>query len=376
MKRFIVIALTVMVIIAGVFCLNIGAEGDEPSVVISGHNLTLENNIYIVYYLQAKNIPEGAEYGLLVWTEAQDEYTYANADYRIAPVGTQTISGVIYDRFEYQNVAAKQMADNIYAMGYINDGENITYSALDKYSVLQYAANKINTTTNAKLKALLKGMLDYGTAAQTYFGYNMDRLSNATYYTVTVEGGTLSDGTMKGLYSTGKIVTFVADIDNFDHWENPAGEIIGIDKTLKIAVSGTETYRASSNTVEKRNLLVFDYIENDNGTTDVKISVKGDVNLYGLEFKLKMDLQGMEYTGHTVVASGGDANYINGEYIVLSYASTTGKNITEDIVLMTLTLNNTENVRSAVMTVYEIDSFDESFKDENVSVVGAVYSNK
>ena len=73
-------------------------------------------------------------------------------------------------------VAAKQMADEIKAQIYINGqpaGEPATYS------VQQYCENKLTSVgTTDRLKDLLIAMLNYGTEAQRYFGYNTHNLAN------------------------------------------------------------------------------------------------------------------------------------------------------------------------------------------------------
>ena len=47
------------------------------------------------------------------------------------------------------------------------------------YSVRQYADAVLSQTTDEKLIALIRAMLDYGAAAQAYFGYNTDAPANA-----------------------------------------------------------------------------------------------------------------------------------------------------------------------------------------------------
>jgi hypothetical protein len=78
-------------------------------------------------------------------------------------------------------IAAKKMGDTRYYAAYaqLPDGTCI-YSDLYGYSPKKYAMNMLgkDSTSDAQ-KALCVAMLNYGAAAQSYFGYNTDSLMNA-----------------------------------------------------------------------------------------------------------------------------------------------------------------------------------------------------
>ena len=192
--------LTCLVLACLLFALAIVASAEAtPSATISGHNLSLKDNIYIIYYASFDNLPAGAEKGILIWTDPQADYAYGTESARLSSLG---LDGS-YEKFAYTGVSAKMMSQDIYARPYVKSGETISYGKLDKYSVLQYAYNKKGSTTMTQfgdltLGALMTEMLEYGTVAQRYFGYHMDRLANATYYQIAVVGGTLADGTRSG----------------------------------------------------------------------------------------------------------------------------------------------------------------------------------
>ncbi len=94
------------------------------------------------------------------------------------PVSAALISeknGEIRYRFTLA-LSAKEMADDVIAQMYLGDraiGDPITYS------VRQYAMNRLNKSQDEALKDVLKAMLNYGAAAQVYFGYNVEDLANA-----------------------------------------------------------------------------------------------------------------------------------------------------------------------------------------------------
>ena len=243
MKKLLIPTLALILLCATIFCIGAAAEGSEPYANIPGHNLALEDSIHIIYYVDFQNVPAGAEKGVLIWTSPQSSYTYGTQNAKLTK-STGVYSS--YLKYEFTDVAAKMMAQDIYAVAYIKDGNKITYSALDKYSVLQYAYNK---KSSSGLGALLTKMLNYGAEAQTYFNYKTDRMANGTYYQITVEGGTLTDGSTKGLYPAGAEVILTANAPEegkqFANWTNAAGEAVGTEENLTVTVTAAETYTAN-----------------------------------------------------------------------------------------------------------------------------------
>ena len=235
-KRFLLVLIAAICLLTLVLALPASAEG-EATAAVMGHNLALEDAVDIIYYVDFQNVPGGAEIGVLVWRTPQDNYTCGSEDARLSTVGKD----YGYDKFIFPGVSSKMMTQDIYAKAYIKSGDEITYSTLDKYSVLQYAYNMKGNQTilpggTATLDELLTDMLNYGATAQKHFGYKTDRLANATYYQIKAVGGTLPDGTIKGLFQAGESVTLTAAIENFDHWENEAGETVGTESTLVVIV--------------------------------------------------------------------------------------------------------------------------------------------
>ena len=69
--------LTCLVLACLLFALAIVASAEAtPSAIISGHNLSLKDNVYIVYYASFENLPTDAEKGILIWTNPQVDYAY------------------------------------------------------------------------------------------------------------------------------------------------------------------------------------------------------------------------------------------------------------------------------------------------------------
>ncbi|MBQ7172661.1 MAG: leucine-rich repeat protein [Clostridia bacterium] len=259
-KRFLLALAAVACLLILVLALPAAAEG-EATTTVMGHNLELESAVNIIYYVDFQNAPGGAETGVLVWKNQQESYVYGTEDAKLSTTGIN----YGYETFIFPGVSSKMMTQDIYAVSYIKNGDKITYSALDKYSVLQYAYNKKGDTTkiggSKTLGELLVGMLNYGTLAQQYFNYKTDRLANATYYQINVVGGTLPDTSTKGLYQPGKSVTLSSNATEFGYWVNKAGEVVGSSNPIVVTVGNSEeTFTA----VEYSQGLGF--VSNGNGT--------------------------------------------------------------------------------------------------------------
>lgn len=261
-KKIFAISAALFCVLAVCAICIIAASSSEPAPTtdIVAHNLSLEESIYIIYYVDFQNVPEGAEKGVLIWTSAQDEYSYGGENAKITNV--RNISSG-YTTYAFTGVAAKMMSQDIYAKSFVKVGDDITYGPLDKYSVLQYCYNKRNSTTTVQggtrtLGELVVDILEYGAAAQEYFGYNLDRMANADYYQIRTVGGALPDGTTSGLYKSGEQVTLTANSDDANCWEKSSGAKVGVNKTLTVTVTGDETYTAFHVDNDEPIIIVWD----------------------------------------------------------------------------------------------------------------------
>ncbi len=109
--------------------------------------------------------------GIEYTSEVIDDYVIADSSY-----GNEYV-------FEYNNIAAKEMNNKIYAVLYAEYNFNglTAISPMDEYSISKYAYNKLGkSSTKQALKVLQVDMLNYGAAAQNYFGYNTANLVNAS----------------------------------------------------------------------------------------------------------------------------------------------------------------------------------------------------
>ncbi|MBQ7624191.1 MAG: C40 family peptidase [Clostridia bacterium] len=226
------------VMIASLFPVLPAAAAATPETDIIAYNLINADNVYIAYLASFENVPSGAEKGVLVWTAPQADYTYANAEYQLSSSGKNGV----YDVFEFRHLSARKMTDDIYAVSYIKKDAQIYYGSLTKYSVLQYVYNKMGKTsssgtTSVALLEVLASMLDWGASAQRYFDYNTDRLASENFYQIKIEGGTLPDGTRRGLFKEGDSVTVTTDgTVAYPAWVDDAGLVLGNGPTLTFKV--------------------------------------------------------------------------------------------------------------------------------------------
>ncbi|MCR5811164.1 MAG: leucine-rich repeat domain-containing protein, partial [Lachnospiraceae bacterium] len=83
-------------------------------------------------------------------------------------------------KFGYAGIAAAEMGDEIHATLHAIKDDVEYISGEDVYSIKIYAYNMLSKySSNTKLCTLLVDMLNYGAAAQTYFGYNTSNLVNS-----------------------------------------------------------------------------------------------------------------------------------------------------------------------------------------------------
>jgi len=276
-KKFAWLVVAIVIVIAAIPTMMVGAEQTTPTLSIDQFNLSLKDSIYLQYAVAAEN---ASDVKLLIWTAPQDEYVKGTQSETLTHVQTLENGKLV---FQYTKLTARKMTDVVYARAYTEVEGVAYYSDVRSYSILEYIYTKLgyignSETDDAKLKDLLEKMLEYGAAAQEYQEYNLDRLATDTYYQVIVNGGTLADGTTSGLYKEGDTITLSApatkDGKPFSHWEK-AGLCISSDREYTVTVGkGPATYKAEygENAVKLTAGQVvyneaFDYEDNTNSAS-------------------------------------------------------------------------------------------------------------
>jgi hypothetical protein len=150
-------------------------------VTITGKSFSLsfEDEVLVNYYYAVSDMTRVTEQGMLVFYENPVTADIAAAD----EIYTGSVHVASKDWYlnTTTGIAAKKMGDSRYYAGYakLADGSYV-YSEPKEYSPKIYAYNMLGKdSTSGKQKALCVAMLNYGAAAQEYFGYNTDELMNA-----------------------------------------------------------------------------------------------------------------------------------------------------------------------------------------------------
>ncbi len=410
-KKILALLLAAVLMLSGTVCLftTTATAATVPTVTIGLANLSFRDAICIKYGVLVTNstaIPR-----MLVWTEPQDsldDYVLGTEKVSLDNVGNTTYNGKRYKVFDYTGLPASYMTDIIYTRAYVEVGGSIYYSEVKKFSVMDYAFSILGKTTgtpnsNVNLYNLMKTMLDYGAAAQIYTGHNADRLANADFYQINVEGGTLSDACTSGWYLANEDVSLVAPATKngatFSHWKNSEGKILSTNPVCTVqAEAKNDTYTAvyDSNNVtvsfldydgsvlatqtvakggtvsapaspvrkgytfaawdgaltnvavsknvtatytEADNQIFFEYAETDD-TFTVTVSVAGNVNFYGLETTIGYTATGVQTPAISYKAAGLEANLVDNG-VAVSFVGEGQTDVTEPITLLTLTFAKT-----------------------------------
>ena len=136
-----------------------------------GYSLSLDGSIGVNFYMRLSDeVLNNKDTAYMRFT--------VNGKEQIVPVKDLTPNKEGYYIFRC-NVVAKEMADEITAQVYLS--ENNPVGDAYTYSVRDYAAYIIEHPEKYSFKAveLVKAMLNYGAAAQTYFGYHTSDLANS-----------------------------------------------------------------------------------------------------------------------------------------------------------------------------------------------------
>ena len=259
---YLLLAFVLIASVFSAFVITANAESAEPTELemnIAYCNLSFCDSVCIKYAVSS-NV---SDVKILIWTAPEEEYIVGTHDDELTEYYNDEICGVSHMIFDYTDLKAKQMTDVVYARAYSKvDGKDY-YSELNKYSILQYAYNKLGKTatasTNEELKTMLTNMLVYGASAQQYFDYKEDRLATADWYQVKITAGVLDDGSMNGLYLPGDKVTLIAPEENdngepFVCWTDKNGNNISTTPTHELTVGTsnetyTPTYKPNEHTV-------------------------------------------------------------------------------------------------------------------------------
>ena len=153
-------------------CDSCGKYMDNIGARLAGHSLTLDGSVGVNFYMELSSevISDGSAYMEFTLPGGKTSTVKVNE----AP--TEEISGKTYYKFRCE-VNAAEMTDTIQAQLISTVGNSKVY----EYTVKEYAdylfAHTDENTEFANAAALIEAMVNYGSYAQIYAGYNADNLA-------------------------------------------------------------------------------------------------------------------------------------------------------------------------------------------------------
>lgn len=246
------------VLVTAMLAIRVLASNTTPALEIKAANVSFEGTVHLFYAVSHDNIENPNDIKLLVWKDEQidniNECTIENAKYVLSPsTYTVNVNGAICKTFDYEELAAAEMTKNVYVRAYVEQGDEIVYSKVVKYSIIQYALNTLGITSEGVddpgLADVLNKMLAYGAATQMYFEPNAERpLPTDEFVKIKVNGGTFADGTTSSLVKLGEEVTLYATTtDALPHamWHNAAGNQLSANTNYTVKAKANTTYSAT-----------------------------------------------------------------------------------------------------------------------------------
>ena len=167
-------------------CDNCSAIIDGIGAKLAGYSLSLTGNIGVNFYMELSNdiVNDESAYMNFTLPNGTTSKVYISGtheDGSTATTDTTVKNGVTYYVFTCE-VAAKEMTSDIKAQMIGNNGEKT--GKVYTYTVKEYADYILSHTSaegsniSKATIQLVKGMLNYGGAAQKYFGYKTDKLAS------------------------------------------------------------------------------------------------------------------------------------------------------------------------------------------------------
>ena len=166
-------------------CDSCGAIIDGIGAKLAGYSLSLTGNIGVNFYMELSDdvVNDESAYMSFTLPNGTTSKVYVSGtheDGSTAATDTTVKDGVTYYVFTCE-VAAKEMTSDIKAQMIGNNGEKT--GKVYTYTVKEYADYILSHTSaednyGRATVLLVKGMLNYGGAAQKYFGYKTDQLAS------------------------------------------------------------------------------------------------------------------------------------------------------------------------------------------------------
>ena len=147
-----------------------------PVITLKYPTLSFKDEVLLNVYFEAANLEDVVEAGLITYSAQVSSWNMNNAENVIPGYRYSEAKGLYV--VTTNGIPAKNLGDTLWFSIYtkLSDG-SYRYTKLVSYSPGQYAYSLLGSA-DAKLDRLLVSMLNYGTAAQLYFGHNTQELVN------------------------------------------------------------------------------------------------------------------------------------------------------------------------------------------------------
>ena len=153
-------------------CDSCGKYMDNIGARLAGHSLTLDGSVGVNFYMELSSEVTDDSSAYMEFTLPGGK----TSTVKVSEAPTEVISGTTYYKFKCQ-VNATAMTDTITAQIKSNVGNSKVY----EYTVKEYAdylfEHKNENTEFAKAAELIEAMVNYGSYAQIYAGYNAENLA-------------------------------------------------------------------------------------------------------------------------------------------------------------------------------------------------------
>ena len=188
-------------------------------------------------------------------------------------------TGIYTYRFNFPDIVAKKMGDKIVSTFYgVVDGVEYKAEPVEKNIQTYYALAQANSDAEGTLMTLLNAMLNYGAAAQTYFGYNTENLVNSV----------LPDGKQKS--------TFEADattkVSSEDTCTNDAYKASGLYAVLEQEVVVSLVLTPTDAVYAQDTLVFVGSYKTIQGKT-INVVVNGDDFIVDSDGNITVDVKGI-----------------------------------------------------------------------------------
>ncbi|MBR6983152.1 MAG: BspA family leucine-rich repeat surface protein [Ruminococcus sp.] len=179
------------------------------------HNCSFQNDLSMYYAVPKESL---SGYSNIRLDVSKEEYAAGASKPTLVKktltnYKEQTIGGVVYYMFTFDGITSTDMGSTLSAV-LRADKKGVTYSSkTDKYSIKDYAMDRLRNSNNATFKKMLVDMLNYGAAAQVHFDKNVSNLANKNLTTAQKAMGTQTLPTLKNAEKSTAVSGATASFD-------------------------------------------------------------------------------------------------------------------------------------------------------------------